>query len=211
MKRILLATALLAALSATSMRAQTIQLPAPDMNRRTLSVMETFKQRKSERAFASRSIDRQTLSDLLWCAQGKNREDGKLTTPTCMNWQEIRLYVFDKEGVFLFNPQAHSLEKVAEGDNRKLVATGQEWAAEAPICIVLVDDLDKHQRYDERSREMTAVDVGICTQNICLACAAYGLSTVPRASMDRKAIQQLLKLSENQLPIMNNPVGYPAK
>ena len=55
---------------------------------------------------------------------------------------------------------------------------------------------------------MTAVDVGICTQNICLACAAFGLATVPRASMDREGIRKLLKLSENQQPIMNNPVGY---
>ncbi len=203
--------ALCVSLVCTTASAQTTRLPVPNMKRRTLSVMETFQQRKSDRAFSDRSIDRQLLSDLLWCAQGKNREDGKLTTPTCMNWQEIKLYVFDNRGVSLYDPQTHSLTQVARGDNRKLVAGRQEWAATAPICIVLVDDLDKPKQYDERAREMTAVDVGICTQNICLACAAFGLSTVPRASMDREGIQRLLKLSENQLPIMNNPIGYPAK
>ena len=203
--------ALCVSLACTTATAQTTKLPAPNMKRRTLSVMETFQQRKSERAFSDRSIDRQLLSDLLWCAQGKNREDGKLTTPTCMNWQEIKLYVFDNRGVSLYDPQTHTLTQVARGDNRKLVAGRQEWAATAPICIVLVDDLDKPKQYDERAREMTAVDVGICTQNICIACAAFGLSTVPRASMDREGIQRLLKLSENQLPIMNNPIVYPAK
>ena len=70
---------------------------------------------------------------------------------------------------------------------------------------------DKHGFHDERSREMVAVDAGICTQNICLACAAFGLSTVPRASMKHAEIQRLLSLSEYQVPIMNNPIGYPAK
>ncbi|MCR4921795.1 MAG: nitroreductase family protein [Bacteroidaceae bacterium] len=203
--------ALCISLASATATAQTTKLPTPNMKRHTLSVMETFQQRKSDRAFSTRSIDRQLLSDLLWCVQGKNREDGKLTTPTCRNWQEIRLYVFDNRGVSLYDPQAHSLTTVARGDNRKLLTKGQEWANDAPVCFVMVADLDKPQSYDERSREMAAVDVGICTQNICLACAAFGLNTVPRASMDREAIQRLLKLSGNQLPIMNNPIGYPAK
>ena len=91
-----------------------------------------------------------------------------------------------------------------------MVAGGQNWAADAPVCLVLVADLDKPKSYDERSQRMAAVDVGICSQNICLACAAFGLATVPRATMDIKSIQQLLNLTENQLPIINNPVGYPA-
>ena len=197
--------------AASTAVAQTTKLPTPNMKRRTLSVMETFQQRKSERTFSTRSIDRQLLSDLLWCAQGKNREDGKLTTPTCMNWQEIRLYVFDNRGVYLYDPQEHTLTQVVRGDKRDLVADKQEWAKEAPVSFVLVNDMDKQGFHDERSREMTSVDVGICTQNICLACAAFGLSTVPRASMKHEEIQKLLGLTQYQIPVMNNPIGYPAK
>lgn len=204
------AVALLLSIACTTATAQSVKLPAPNMKRSTLSVMKTFKERKSERAFSKKGIDSQTLSDLLWCAQGKNREDGKLTTPTCRNWQEIRMYVFDSKGVSLYDPQQHTLALIAKGDKRGLVAGGQNWAADAPVCLVLVADLDKPKSYDERSQRMAAVDVGICSQNICLACAAFGLATVPRATMDIKSIQQLLNLTENQLPIINNPVGYPA-
>ena len=42
-----------------------------------------------------------------------------------------------------------------------------------------------------------------------LLCAAVGLATVPRASMDQAELSRVLKLSETQLPILNNPVGYP--
>lgn len=204
------AIALLLSIAYTTATAQSVKLPDPNMKRSTLSVMETFKERKSDRAFSQKDIDSQTLSDLLWCAQGKNREDGKLTTPTCRNWQEIRLYVFDSKGVSLYNPQKHTLTSVAKGDNRGLIAGGQNWAADAPVCLVLVADLDKPKSYDVRSQRMAAVDVGICSQNISLACAAFGLATVPRATMDIKSICQLLNLTENQLPLINNPVGYPA-
>lgn len=119
------AIALLLSIACTTATAQSVKLPDPNMKRSTLSVMETFKERKSDRAFSQKDIDSQTLSDLLWCAQGKNREDGKLTTPTCRNWQEIRLYVFDSKGVSLYNPQKHTLTSVAKGDNRGLIAGGQ--------------------------------------------------------------------------------------
>ena len=46
------------------------------------------------------------------------------------------------------------------------------------------------------------------TQNVNLFCAGVGLSTVPRASMDQEALRKLLKLSDTQVPMMNNPVGY---
>ena len=58
---------------------------------------------------------------------------------------------------------------------------------------------------------MMSVDTGIVSENVNLFCSAMGLVTVPRASMDGKAIQKLLGLNENQMPILNNPVGYPKK
>ena len=45
------------------------------------------------------------------------------------------------------------------------------------------------------------------SQNINIFCAAYGLATVPRASMDHAAISALLGLPETKVPLMNNPVG----
>ena len=56
---------------------------------------------------------------------------------------------------------------------------------------------------------MAAMDAGIVSQNINLCCAGIGLSTVPRASMDQAALKKILKLTDNQVLMMNNPVGYP--
>lgn len=87
----LLAVSLLVSMSSF---AQTKNLPAPNMQRKTLSVMETFQQRKSVREYSDKMLSDQDLADLLWAAQGKNRPDGHITAPTAMNRQEIRLYPY---------------------------------------------------------------------------------------------------------------------
>lgn len=207
MKKILLMATMLTAMACGAQK--TPKLPAPDMKRQTTTVMEAYRQRRSERTFSQKELKAQDLADLLWAAQGVNREDGRLTMPSCMNWQEIRLYVFDRKGVSLYDPKTHTLQPVAEGDRRELIAGRQDFVMQAPVSLLLVADLEKNGHTDARSREMAAVDAGICTQNICLFCAAAGLSTVPRASMEHDKISQLLGLSPNQIPMMNCPVGYP--
>ena len=52
------------------------------------------------------------------------------------------------------------------------------------------------------------MDAGYVSGNIGLYCAAAQLATVPRASMDKEALTKALHLTETQIPILNNPVGY---
>lgn len=188
--------------------AQTKQLPKPDLQRKTLTVMEAFKQRRSVREYSARMLSDQDLGDLLWAAQGVNREDGRLTSPTAMNRQEIRLYVFTAKEVSLYDPKTHSLTQVAKGDHRGIVAANQPFSKEAPVSLLMVADMDKFGSKGEHAQAMVAVDTGIVTENINLFCSAAGLATVTRGTMDSKAISALLGLTENQIPLINNPVGY---
>ena len=188
---------------------QVISLPQPDMNRKTLSVMQSFDQRRSVRSYSDKALSTQDLSDLLWAAQGKNSDDGRLTAPTAMNRQEIILYVFTAKGVCLYDPQKHSLTQVAEGDHRNIVADRQDFAKDAPLSLLMVADMDKFGSNNQQAQAMAAVDTGIVCENINLFCSAAGLCTVPRATMDSKAISALLGLNQNQIPLINNPVGYP--
>lgn len=187
--------------------AQDKKLNEPDKER-GFALMKTLSERKSVREFGEKMLSDKDLSDLLWAAMGQNREEGKLTAPTAMNKQEIRLFLFTSDAVSEYMPHTHSLRHVAEGDYRGLVAGRQDFAKTAPVSLVMVADLDKFGRTDERSRMMACVDAGIVCQNINLFCAAVGLVTVPRATMDVEAIQKLLGLNVNQIPVMNNPVGY---
>ena len=191
--------------------AQTTKLPTPDMKRQTISVMETYKQRKSVREYSAKALSEQDLSDLLWAAQGQNREDGHLTSPTAMNRQEIRLYVFTEKSVSLYDPQANTLTQVASGDHRGIMASGQDFVKNAPVVLLMVADMDKFRSNNQHAQWMVAVDTGIVCENINLFCSAAGLCTDPRGTMDSKAISTLLGLNDNQIPLINNPVGYPSK
>ena len=190
---------------------QVVKLDAPDLSR-GMSLMEALKERKSVREFAATPLSLKDLSDLLWAADGVNRPDGHHTAATALNKEDIDIYVLLEEGAYLYRPASSELQLVAEGDHRELIRGRQEDFPIPPAALVMVSTPSRFGIPDANaSMMMGAVDAGIVSQNIMLFCAANGLVTVPRASMDSAAIATLLKLPEGALPIINNPVGYPAK
>lgn len=193
-----------------SLMAEENLLPTPDKTGGK-PVMEALSQRKSVRNFSAQELTEQQLSDILWAAMGQNRADGKLTAPSCRNFQEIRLFVFDKNGVSQYLPATHTLKPVAKGDYRNLVAAGQDFVNAAPVSLVMIADMTKFGNVDERAKMMAAVDAGIVSENISVACAGLGMATVPRATMQSDEILKLLGLTTNHIAILNNPVGFEAK
>lgn len=187
-----------------------IRLNAPDMTRGA-NMMKAFANRHSDREFAHKELSIQDISDLLWAANGINRpSEGMRTAPSALNKQDIDIYLFTKEGAYLYDAQLHILKPIAEGDQRSLVAGGQDFVKTAPVCLVYVSDLSRFGLgASEQVKLMGAMDAGIVSQNVNLFCAGVGLSTVPRATMDSEGLKRVLKLSDSQVPMMNNPIGYP--
>ncbi len=188
---------------------ETIVLNKPDMERQT-TLMQALLLRASATEFDTTDISLQDLSDLLWAANGINRQDeNKRTAPSAINAQDIDIYVVMKNGSFFYNPQIHVLELVAAGDHRKIVAGKQQAFANAPVFCLLVSDISRFSR-GEQSQKLTwaAFDAGIVSQNISLFCASAGLETRVRASMDSEELKKILKLNDSQHIMLNNPVSY---
>ncbi len=195
-----------------NINAQTIKLPTPDKTG-GMPVNQALAKRHSTREFDStRAISPQLVSNLLWAACGINRPDDKLrTNPTARNLQEIDLYWFDKNGVYFYDFEHHALNKVTDGDYRKLIAGtkdfSQDFVLEAPGIALFVIDTTKIGEGD-RWENMAYIDAGIACENLNLFCAGNGLATVPRATMDIEAIRKVLSLPATSIPAINNPVGY---
>ena len=185
-----------------------IQLKAPE-KKAGLSVMETLANRHSTREFSNKKLTLQELSNLLWAANGINRpEKGVRTAPSAMNAQEVDVYVCMEEGAFLYDAKSNQLQPVIQEDLRGLVGGKQTFVKNAPVVLLMVSDLSKLPGGNsEQTKLMAAIDAGIVSQNISIACSGLGLITVPRASMDKEALAQKLKLKSTQLLLMNNPVG----
>lgn len=210
MKKIFLLAMVAMAMVASSVKAQdNIQLPEPAKSN-TVTLLQALQNRHSARDFADKEIPDDVLSTLLWAADGINRPDnGKLTAPSASNAQDIRVYVIRKDGAYLYNNKENSLQKVSDKDLRTLVASRQTAIASAPLDLVLVSDHNKFGGNSDRSSRVGAIDAGYISQNICLACAASGLNTVPRMTMDSDNLRKELNLDDNYDFIVNNPVGYP--
>ena len=195
--------------SASAQDLKSIPLVPPDRSR-GLPAMEAFSLRSSATAWDTAMLNVQDLSDLLWAANGINRpETGKRTAPSAMNAQDIDLYIFLKKGVYLYLADENSLQPVTGGDSRKLVAGRQEEVASVPVIVLMVSDTSRF-RAGTATLKLTwaAVDAGTVSQNISIFCAATGLATRPRATMDEDKLRELLKLKKSQIIILNNPVSY---
>lgn len=199
----------LVAMTGMQLMAQsTIQLPTPDKHVQ-MSLFEALQNRKSTRSFSDKAVSDATLSQLLWAAIGINRADGHLTAPTAINAQDISVYVIRKDSAYRYQAKQNTLEKVSDQDLRQAVASRQAYAADAPVSLVIVSDNAKFKGSSTNGPTLSgAMDAGYVSQNICLATEALGLVTVPRATMDKDALRQALKLTDQQHPLLNHPVGY---
>lgn len=185
-----------------------IQLPKPQTALPT-TLMQALAARHSVRNFSDKEIPLQELSNLLWAANGVNRTDGRRTAPSAINAQDIDIYVVSAKGAYLYRAEEHALVAVTDRDLRKAVASGQSFAATAPIALVLVSDAAKFS--NPGAAKFGDMDAGYVSQNICLYCVAAGIGTVPRAIMDAEALKSGLKLKETQRLCLNHPVGYSAE
>lgn len=210
MKKILLSA--LTALSVSNAMAQDIKLPEPDTKQASMSVVEALATRHSVREYSSKMLTPQELSNLCWAACGVSRDADHRTSPTAMNKKEILLYVFTEKGAYEYIANSNTLKEVVKGDHRKLIAGGsgfsQDFVLQAPVSLVMIIDFEKFGSQNDNAIRMGCVDAGNVSENINLYCQSVGLCTVPRATMDSDGIRKLLGLSDQQLPIMNNPVGY---
>ena len=189
---------------------EVIKLPSPNRTATSVSVMDALAQRQSVRSFSTRELNDEQLSLLLWAANGVNREDGRLTAPTAMNRQDIQLFVCRKDGAFSYDARSHSLTLVTHEDLRPAVAGDrQPFVLDAPVCLVIVSD---QRKFGQRpARDFSCIDAGYVSQNIYLAATAMGLGTVARAMMDRERLIKGLGLVDEQLLLLNHPVGYVKK
>ena len=193
--------------------AQDIKLPAP-VKSGGAPLMDVLAARKSTRAFSNKELSQQMISNLLWAASGINRENGKMTAPTACNWQEIEIYVFMKNGVYLYQPKENILKKCFDADMRAIAGI-QEFVKTAPVVLVYVADRSKMKGRDGKDADEKAKDFYCCTdtgfvsQNVYLFCVSEKLNTVVIGYLDRVELEKALKLSKDKKVILSQPVGIP--
>ena len=190
-----LAGALLPAWSAGEVK----ELPAPVMTG-GMPLMEAIAKRHSARDFdTTRSVDDQTMADILWAAWGKSPH-GKRTIPTSRNLQNMQLFVLTPTGTWEYDGMAHQLVKIND-KNLIPLCERQDFVKNAPLHLL-------YTCLDDRGGEN---HVGSAYQNVYLYCTSRGLSTVVRAMIDKDALKREIGLPENHKVIVHQCIGWPAE
>ncbi|MBP5698063.1 MAG: nitroreductase family protein [Alphaproteobacteria bacterium] len=192
----LIGVTIMAGLIATSAMAADIKLPDPDKTNPT-TLISALENRHSDREFSDKVIDNKTLSTILWAAYGINRADGKRTIPTAMDKKDLNIYVFNKEGIWLYDATTNSL-KQQSNDNHLALFQMQDYMK--PVSTVLV--------YTGSTEDYAVMHAGSAYQNVELYTAANGMSSIVRGYFDHQKVQEVLNLPTGQRVIISQAIGW---
>jgi nitroreductase len=201
---------------------KTIILPKPVLKGGD-TVVNALRKRKTTREIGEKKISIQMLSNLLWAAAGINRKKGPFGIPgrtagSASNSQEINVYAAMTEGVYLYEPETHSLAPIAAGDFRKMaIGRGQGPAGmKAPVRLIYAADLDKFSKAGfqepglqnpETQKSYYYVDTGMIAANVYLFAASHGLAAWFH-NCDKEGLAAKLNLSNDQRVLFGQTVGY---
>ena len=190
-----------------SERPKVMDLPPPRKSG-GMPLISALQQRHSTRQYSDRPIPKQLLSDLLWAAFGINRSSGDRTAPYWRHVMVIDLYLALPDGVWIYEPKAHSLLPHLSGDIRS--QTGhQDFVATAPLNLIYVAHGERMTDVSAEERRLYAsVDAGFIGQNVYLFCASEGLATVFRGAVDYAKLARTLRLPDQQFVTFAQTVGY---
>jgi SagB-type dehydrogenase family enzyme len=184
-------------------------------------LMQALKLRQSTRGNfgPEEKLSSQTLSNLLWAANGVNRPDGKRTAPTAAGWNNIDIYVTTADGLFVYDAKTHALNVISKEDVRAVSgldgpATGkmkQDFAKTAPVSLIYVADMSKTKGMKYEGEDVGATwsyaNAAGIAQNVYLFCASEGLACILRAMIDPAQIAKSFKLRPEQKAILTSTIA----
>jgi SagB-type dehydrogenase family enzyme len=202
-----------ASLSPTPPGPLAVQLPAPQEHGE-MSLEEAIAGRRSLRTFASRTLTREELSQLLWAAQGLTDPRGFRAAPSAGALYPLELYVVSVDGFYHYLPQSHELEILDTQDLRSQVwevGLKQNALRDAPAVFVITAVYRRTaEKYGERATRYVHLEAGHAAQNLLLQAVTLGLGGVPIGAFHDEPLQAALSLPEDHAPLYLLAVGEPA-
>ena len=193
-----------------------ITLPKPALDG-TLSVEASMHRRKSARSYATGALTIAEVSQLLWAAQGINRQNGMRTAPSAGALYPLEVYLVAGNvddlppGVYHYHPHEHALELITGGDLRPDLARAalrQSCIENGAIDLVLAGVYERTSiKYGSRASRYVHMEIGHAAQNIYLQAVALDLGTVVVGAFDDERVQRTLMMKDNEAPLCIMPVG----
>jgi SagB-type dehydrogenase family enzyme len=192
----------------------------PAATKGSISVEEAMVRRRSIRHYSPKPLSLESLSQMLWAAQGITQQDGEFrTAPSAGALYPLEVYVVVRkdgvdglsEGVYHYNPKGHMLTLVKDGDfsaDLDAATWGQEVVEEAAATIVITGVLSRTaEKYGKRGAQYMFQESGHASQNVFLQATALGIGTVAMGAFGEAAVRRVLGAGANERPLYVQPLG----
>ena len=173
--------------------------------------------RETIRDYTSKPISLDHLSQLLWAAQGKRGESGKLNAPSAGGQYPLTVFVVAHKiseigiGIFQYKNTDHSLEQVLSGEFRQVLSEAaigeQPWIDEAAAIIILtahIESMNEHftdqPPIKKRGERYVYIETGAVAQNIQLQGTALNIGMVFVGGFKNDRVKSILKLPKELEP-----------
>lgn len=220
----LLMVALALSLACSNAQADETILPRPTLDG-SVSVEKALATRTTARSYSSEPLTLAQVSQLLWAGDGNIPADAvssatKKVIPSARKTYPIELYLVCgtgtvqqlPAGVYHYDAERHALQKLVDGDQRKLMSSachGQSWIARAPVSVVIGSVFQRAEATSgpERGINFGVMEAGNSDQNILLQARALGLETNTVGGIRDAELSSALKLPPDVRPIVLVTVG----
>ncbi len=196
---------------------EAIELPAPNLDG-AVSVEAAMSRRRSVRAYASRPLTLDHVSQILFAAHGVTGPDGMHTAPSAGGARPLEIYAIAAKvdglsvGVYHYLAEQHALNVVTSRDPRRSLrkaCSGQECIAQAPLVLVISGIPQRlEETYGDMADRLMMIEAGHVAQNVYLQCTAQNLGTIVVGAFQERDVSRVLKFGSGQRPLALMPVGH---
>ena len=157
-------------------------------------LMETILSRRSIRRYQEKDIPDDVLNNILEAARW---------APSWANTQAWEFVVVKDRSI------KEKIQATVNNRNPSYLAL-----VNAPVLLIVCGQLKKSGYYNEQyptkfGSEWFMYDLGLATQNLCLAAHDSGLGTVIVGLFDHNRVGEVIKLPANHEVLVLIPLGYP--
>ncbi len=190
-----------------------IQLPEPNRSS-TVSLETAINIRRSVQQFADTPLSFAQIGQLAWAGQGiTDKQQGLRAVFSAGDSYPIELYFVTSEGIFIYNPEGHTLKQISSLDQRKQLsaaALGLGPVEDAACDIVITGSARKiASKYGNKAQKFLPLEAGNVAGNIQLQAVSLGLGSMPVSDFETRNVARICELPAELEPLLIVCIGYP--
>lgn len=205
-----------------------IQLPEPKLTSST-SFEDALVKRQIVPLFTGQPLKFEQISQLAWAGEGTAERPSQPGTlpqsrstsglagripPLSEEFYPISLYFATPDGIYVYNPNEHSLRQTSAQDVRGALARASinpEAVATAGCDIIITGSVRSSTgRASSKTRRLMLLQAGQIAQNIQLQTVSLELAFMPVSDFDTRSVSRICNIPRNLEPLYIISVGYPA-